>query len=100
MKKLFIILIVTLLSANVHAQTGTTKAGYLACISEEYLDDILAFKRAGDRASGESYVIANKCVSPQKGLKVTILNDKKEGKIQFAYERIVLWTVTSAIALD
>ena len=100
MKKLFIILIFVLLSANANAQTATTKTGYLACINEQYLDDIIQFKRERDRQRGEQYITAKKCVAPKKGLEVTIVDTSVEGKIQFDYNGFKLWTVTDALEIS
>ena len=96
-KKIFIILIFVLLSANANAKTGVTKTGYLACINEQYLDDIIQFKRERDRQRGEQYVTSKKCVAPKRGLVVTVVDTSKEGKIQFDYNGFKLWTVTDAL---
>ena len=100
MKNLFIILIVILISANANAQSATTKAGYLACTSEEYLDKVIYFKQIGDRAAGEAFIKTKKCVSPQKGLKVTVVETKDSEKIQFDYKGTKFWTVTDALELN
>jgi len=96
-KKLFIILIFVLLSANANAQTATTKTGYLACITEEHLDNIIKFKQMRDREAGETYIRTKKCVAPKSGLEVTIVDTSKEGKIQFDYNGFKLWTITDAL---
>ena len=100
MKNLFIILIVILISANANAQSATTKAGYLACTSEQFLDDVIFFKQIGDRAAGEAYIRSKKCVSPQQGLEVTVLDTKESEKIQFDYKGTKFWTVTDALELN
>lgn len=100
MKKLFIILIFVLLSANANAQAATTKAGYLACINEQYLDDIIQFKRERDRQRGEQYITTKKCVVPKKGLEVTVVDTSVEGKTQFDYNGFKLWTITDALEIS
>lgn len=97
MKKIFIILIFVLLSANAHAVTAVTKTGYVACISEQYLDDIVQFKRERDRQRGEQYIMSKKCVVPKSGLVVTVEDTSKEGKTQFDYNGFKLWTITDAL---
>jgi hypothetical protein len=100
MKKIFIILIFVLLSANAHAITAiaaVTKTGYVACISEQYLDDIVQFKRERDRQRGEQYIMSKKCVVPKRGLVVTVEDTSKEGKTQFDYNGFKLWTITDAL---
>ena len=84
------------ISSNAFAQAATTNGGYYACVTEEYLDDIMKFLIAKDYASADAYSAQNKCVILKAGLQVSIVKVKWT-RIQFAYKGLKLWTVSEAI---
>lgn len=79
------------------AASGTTKSGYIACTTEQHLDDVMSFAVNNDTASVNAYISSYKCVSLRGGLNVTIMDTTWTGKIQFAFEGTMMWTVSEAV---
>ncbi len=99
MRTLFLSLLM-LVSSSAFALSGTTKDGYIACRTEEHLNDIMSFVAAKDTASVEAYRSSNKCIILKGGLKVTVLDTTWTGKLQFAFQGLKMWTVMEAVDID
>lgn len=80
------------------AQAAVTKDGYFACLTEQYLDDVLSFAAAKDLRNIDAYIQQRKCVIMKGDLKVTIVNWGFTVH-QFAFEGIKLWTVSEGLKL-
>tara|TARA_B100001105_G_scaffold254751_1_gene251449 strand:+ start:638 stop:937 length:300 start_codon:yes stop_codon:yes gene_type:complete len=61
-----------LLLIAVSANAAETVQGKIACLSEQWLNDMFDFSAANDTASIQAYLDGNRCVSLKGGLKVTI----------------------------
>lgn len=101
MKALNICLLVMLaLTANIaHAMPATTNEGYLACISEQYLKNVVAFVVANDVDSIQAYMDSKKCVSIKAGLRVTVIDSPGMfgGRASFIFRGVEFWTVREAL---
>lgn len=74
MKKTIIALAVMLsLSSLANAMTGTTKEGYPLCFQKEWLEELMQFEYAKDRASYDEYMRTDKCLIMRKAISVTVL---------------------------
>ena len=100
MRKLIVILIIVLMSANANAQSATTNENYIACTSERYYEDMMAFVGAGDTASFEVYRAANKCLILKAGMTVTVIDRSLFGPTVIMYKGVKLWTVGDAITVN
>lgn len=96
--RILAIMVLTLLasSTTVAGIPAVTQDGYIACQTEEWLDDFLDFLTANDKASAQAYLDANRCISIKGGLQVTIV-DVGLTKHQFAFRGVKLWTVREAL---
>lgn len=77
---------------------ATTVEGYAACLSEAWLDDLLAYFAAKDNASAQAYLDQKKCVVLKGGLRVTI-TDAGFTKHEFAYMGVKLYTLREGLKL-
>jgi hypothetical protein len=99
MRRFLMFAVLASISFSVYALTGTTKDGYVACLSEEWLGDMVKFVSAGDKKSFEAYVAARKCIVPRAGLKVTVTESPGLLGTQtaYVYQGIKFWAVREAI---
>jgi len=75
---------------------NTTNGGHIACLSKEWLDDMLSFVAQSDRASFDAYVQTNKCLVLKDGLKVTVTS---RGLLttEFVYEGLKFYAPSEAV---
>jgi len=99
MRKVIVTVFVILLSGHAYAMSGTTKSGYAACVSEEYLDDFISFAVAKDYGSIQAYLDTQKCIELKQGLRVTVTDSPGMfgGKTGFVIKGIKLWTVREGL---
>jgi len=67
-----------------------------ACLSEEWIDDMMGFAQVRDYKSWDSYLEMNRCVILRLGLKVTVTNAGLI-KHEFVYEGLKMWTPREAL---
>ena len=91
MKKL-ILLAVLLLPTVGWTQDATIVKKFPACVTEGWLDDMMAFARAGDDANFNMYLMAHRCFIPGLGMEVTIVKENWT-KWQFAYKGSKFWAI-------
>jgi len=77
------------------ANAATTKPGYVACVTEQHLDDFITYAVAKDTASMNALLV-NVCIQLKGGLKVTIV-DVGWAKTQFSIQGLKLWIPTEAL---
>jgi hypothetical protein len=101
MEKIIIIILLILLSftARCFALSATTVDGNIACLTEEWFDDMVSFIGAKDTGSIEAYVNSKRCFMLKAGLRVTILKSPGMlgGRAQCAYKGIKFWTFREAL---
>lgn len=100
MNKVRICLALVLLSlASVgNAAQAVTTGGYLACLSEQWLDDIITFAVSKDTASVNAYMESGKCIVVKAGLKVT-LTDAGWTVHEFVFQGVRFWTPVEGLKL-
>lgn len=98
MKKIILIIAIGLISAQAHAISGTSKGGHIACLTKEWLDDVISFVVAKDTGSFQAYIDTQKCVILKGGLRVTVTESPGMfgGTTGFVFQGIKLWTVREA----
>ena len=74
----------------------TTKKGYIACQTDEWLNDVFAFLRTDDNASLGAYLSAGKCIALEDGAEVTV-TDWGIATTEFVYKGTKYYTPTEAI---
>ena len=67
-----------------------------ACLTEQWLDDMMDFAQARDQASWDAYVEMEKCVILRKGLVVTVTS-RGLIKTEFVYQGTKFWTPREAL---
>lgn len=99
MKKVLVFAFLLALSSPALALPGTTKGGHVACIKEQWLNNMVAFVASGDRASFAAYIEQKRCVVMKSGLKVTVTDGPGMfgGKAGFIFRGTKFWTVREAI---
>ncbi len=99
MKEIVIAIFLSLLAGQGYAMSATTKGGYAACVSEEYLDDFVSFAVAKDYGSIQSYLDTQKCIELKQGMRVTVTDSPGMfgGKVGFVINGIKLWTVREGL---
>jgi hypothetical protein len=74
--------------------------GYVACLSESLLDEVITAANQQDHRALE-YLLNNGCVQPRAGIPVSVLDSTWTGVVRVrAYlgdDAFVLWTVREAI---
>ncbi len=73
--KYILLIIILVISNNIQARSMTTVANQIACLSDQWLDDMLAFVAADDKASAQFYFDNKRCLILSEGKKVTMLED-------------------------
>lgn len=78
---------------------STTKEGYIACLSEEYLDLIIKASISKDDGSIKAFIVTGRCFFLKGGLTVTVIDypGMFGGTTSFMANGIKLWTVREAI---
>ena len=76
-----------------------TNPDNLACRSEEWFEDAIAFVVAADRGSLDAYVRTGKCIVLKGGVRVTVLDRSGlfGSRVKFAYQGIKFWAEGEAI---
>ena len=99
MNKFVALVFAGLVSSQAQAASGITVDGHTACLSREWLDDIVSFAIAGDRASSQSYKDTQKCVVLKGGLRVTVTgySGLLGGITVFVYDGVKFWTLSNGI---
>jgi len=90
------LLFTILFAARADAAPAVTREGYVACVTEEYLDDFLKYLAADDKYSYMALLERNQCIMLKKGLRVTI-TDAGFTRHEFSYRGVKLWTVAEAL---
>jgi hypothetical protein len=77
----------------------TTKSGYVACLSPDWLNDLTDFSIAKDTGSIAAYIVAGKCVLLKAGVPVTVLDHSGFlwSRVEFAYQGVKYWTSVDAL---
>jgi hypothetical protein len=78
----------------------STNDGYIAAISEKYLDDVIRYSIDKDYAAVEKLLKAGVIVQMKKGVKVYLVDTHLlSGKVEFRIpgQTDVLWTVSEGI---
>jgi hypothetical protein len=77
----------------------TTKDGYPACLTKEWLDDLIVFVAADDVKSINAYISMKRCVVLKGGIKVTVTDSSGliGTQTQFAYMGIKFWTLREGL---
>ena len=100
-KSIFLILmLITILSQLVIAQEyKTTKKGYLAAITEEYLDKSIDLINAKDYEALQKLIDARVVFWLKEGLKVQVVDRTWTGKIKIRPkgELVEVWTFAEAV---
>jgi len=103
--KLVVVLIsmfVFICSSYVLAQnTRTTKAGYLASVSEELLDKAISYAVAKDYVALQKLINSKLVFELKEGLKVYVVDTKLfSGKVKIrpVGETVEVWTVLEAVS--
>lgn len=99
MKNILMLMLFGLLSIHAYALSGTTKGGHVACLTEEWLDDVISFVASDDLDSLQAYLDSNKCVVLKKGLRVTVTEPPSMfgGTAVFVFQGTKLWTIREAL---
>jgi len=81
-------------STSAHAMRATTTDRCVACLTEQYLDDMTSFVAAGDKASFGAYFKTRKCFQFKPGIDVTVtkMPGMFGGKAEAVYNGIKFWT--------
>ena len=71
----------------------------MACLKEEWLDDVVKFVIAEDRKSLQAYLDTQKCVALKPDLEVTVIEypGMFGTRTEFAFRGIKFWTVREAL---
>ncbi len=98
MKKILFILILGLFTAQLYALSATTKGIFPSCSKKEWLQDMQKFTNSKDSDSFYAYLIKEKCLILQSGLKVTITDHGVfSGVSSFVFKGFKLWTITEEL---
>jgi len=86
-------------SRDISPMICTTNEGYVACIKEEWLDDMTAFVNQGDKDSFKTYIELKRCVIMNGNLRVTVTDwpGMFGGKTEFIYQGVKFWTYREGI---
>jgi len=99
-KVIIIPILLMLISQVIVAQDyKTTKKGYLAAITEEYLDKTLELINAKDYVALQKLLDAGVVIWLKEGIKVQIVDSTWTGKIKIRPkgELVEVWTVMEAV---
>ena len=87
------------LSAPAFASTATTKANYVACVSESSLNVFMKYLAAKDKASMDTVIALKQCFSLAAGIKVTVLEGPGAfgTKVKFGLNGHAFWTIREGL---
>lgn len=96
--KTIAILLMALMPLVAHAMPAVSKGGHVACASEQWLKDMVAFTGSGDRQSFNRYIEVHRCVVMKEGLRVTVTDAPGMfgGRTEFIFNGTRFWTVREA----
>nr|BDD47005.1 hypothetical protein 13 [Piscirickettsiaceae bacterium] len=102
MYKGLVLVFVWLLSVNAYAMKATTVAGHVACLSEQWFDDMALFVNSDDKASFDAYIATQKCIVLKGGMPVTVkdIGGMFDSKSIFIFRGHQLWTYRKALRLE
>jgi len=95
MKKLILLAILLPIIAQAATPAMTVKK-LPACLSEQWLDDMMDFAQVRDYKSWDSYLEMNRCIILRLGLSVTV-TDAGFIKHEFVYQGLKMWTPKEAL---
>ena len=96
MKPIAVVLLAFVLISEAYANTAITKAHHIACLTNEWLDDIFAYLRAGDLDGIDGYTSENKCLILKGGRRVT-LGERTLTRTEFSYKGLKLYAPKAAL---
>jgi hypothetical protein len=78
-----------------------TIGGNIACISEQYLDDMTQFYLNKDKGSFQAYIDGGKCVVMKENLPITVMGRSgfMWSKTEFVFKGVRFWSASEAIKL-
>jgi hypothetical protein len=93
------LLLAFLVTSEAYALSATTTGGSVACLSKEWLDDMVNFVVSKDKDNFQAYLDSNKCIIPKEGLTVTVTESPGMfgTKAVFGYRGIKFWTVREGL---
>lgn len=99
MKRMILFAALYLCAIQSHAMSAQSRDGFVACITKEWVEDMVSFARTKDTGSFQAYIDSKKCVIMKEGLKVTVTDSpgilgRTAG---FVYQGIKLWTVRDGL---
>lgn len=99
MKHIIMTAMLALFSTGAHALPATTNSGYVACLTEQWLSDMVAFVGAQDEASFAAYIEAQRCLILREGLTVTVTKSPGMfgGRAEFVFRGQRFWTVREGL---
>lgn len=92
MKRLWLLLA----ALPLQVQAEVTVEDKVACLTEEWMDDMMDFVLAGDKSQFQLYVDQQRCLILQGGIRVTV-TDRKIGRTQFSVQGTKLWTTSDGV---
>lgn len=99
-KNKIVLIICTLLLSIAPAYSATLKGGYVACLTENLLDQIMQAVTHKDER-GFEYLLKHGCIITKSGIEVSVLDTTWTGKAKVrAYvddQAIILWTLIENI---
>lgn len=100
-KALTLIVALTASSASA-ALTGTTKAGYPACFTREWLDNFITFANADDTGSIQAYLDQQRCLNLRAGITVTVTDAPGVfgSVVGFTFQGVELFAPREALDYD
>ncbi len=86
--------VLLVVSTSAYAMRATTTDRCVACLTEQYLDDMTSFSIAGDKASFGAYIQTRKCFLLKTGIDVTVtkMPGMFGGKAEAVYKGVKFWT--------
>ena len=100
MKKIFVIIILSIIISAGTAQAATLKGKYPVCMTENMLDHLLEAAETKDKKSWD-YLLVSGCTIPKYGTFVTVLDRTGIRKVKVrAYKGprdMIVWTVNENI---
>jgi hypothetical protein len=87
------------MNINCFALTANTTKDCTACLTEQFLDDMIDFSISKDYQSITTYLNSQKCIRLKQGVKVTITKSPGMfgGKVGFIVNGVRLWTIREGL---
>lgn len=88
-----------MISTAAQALPATTNAGHVACLSEQWLSDMVSFSAARDQASFDAYLRQVKCVILKDGMRVTVTGSPGMfgSRAEFVFQGQRFWTTREGL---